>query len=76
MKGRVRCALLLAIGVLYVISIPWYRPSGEPASLLFGFPDWVVVAVGCYAAAALLNAAAWLLSEIPEEEPPEEEAES
>ena len=34
MKGRVRGTLLLAIGVLYVISIPWYRPSGEPASTL------------------------------------------
>ena len=75
MKGRVRGALLLAIGALYVISIPWYRPSGEPASLLLGFPDWVTVAVGCYAAAALLNAVAWLLTEIPEERPPEEDAE-
>jgi hypothetical protein len=75
MKGRVRSALLLAIGVLYAISIPWYRPSGEPASLVFGFPDWVTVAVGCYAAAAVLNAAAWLLTEIPEEKPPEEDAE-
>lgn len=75
MKGRVRGALLLAIGVLYVISIPWYRPSGEPASLLLGFPDWVTVAVGCYALAAVLNAAAWLLTEIPEEKPPEKDAE-
>jgi hypothetical protein len=75
MKRRVRSALLLAIGVLYVISIPWYRPSGASSSLLLGFPDWVTVAVGCYALAAILNAAAWLLTEIPEGEPPERDAE-
>jgi hypothetical protein len=72
LKRRLRRALLLAIGLLYALSIPWYRASGEAPLLVFGLPDWVMVALGCYAAVALLNAAAWLLTEIPEDEPPEE----
>lgn len=61
--GRVRRALLVLIGVLYVASIPWYRGSGEPGRLL-GLPDWVAVAMLCYAAVAVCNAVAWLLTEV------------
>ena len=31
--------LLLAIGVLYVFSIPWYREAGAAPSLVLGLPD-------------------------------------
>ena len=65
-KRRVRTGLLGAIAVLYVVSIPWYRTAGEVPSLVWGLPDWVAVALGCYAAVAVLNAIAWLLAEIPE----------
>jgi hypothetical protein len=34
--------------------------------LVFGLPDWVAVALGCYLAVAILNALAWLLTDIPE----------
>lgn len=61
----VRRVLLAAIGVLFVISIPWYRDGGE-TSLWFGLPDWVAVALLCYVAVAVLNSAAWLLTEIPD----------
>ncbi len=60
-----RRVLLGLIGLLYVASIPWYR-SSAPAARIFGLPDWVAVAILCYAAAAILNSAAWLLTDIPE----------
>ena len=63
-RARLRRALLAAIGVLYVVSIPWYRTPGAEPELWLGLPDWVAVAVGCYAAVAVLNAAAWLLSDV------------
>ncbi len=63
--GPLRRVLLGLIGLLYVASIPWYR-GGAPAARIFGLPDWVAVAILCYAAAAVLNAAAWLLTDIPE----------
>ena len=70
MKGaryaRLRRVLLAMIGVLYVASIPWYRSSGEDASVWLGLPDWVVVATLCYAAVAVLNSIAWLLTDVPD----------
>lgn len=55
--------------MLYVVSIPWYRRGGDAPALWLGLPDWVAVAVGCYLAVAVLNAAAWLLAEVPDAEP-------
>ena len=66
-RARVRRWLLVAIGLLYVMSIPWYRRGGEAPGLVAGVPDWVAVAIGCYVAVALLNALAWLLTDIPED---------
>jgi hypothetical protein len=57
--------LFCLIGMLYAASIPWYRGSAPPARI-FGLPDWVAVAILCYAAAAILNSVAWLLTDIPE----------
>jgi hypothetical protein len=65
-KRRLRAALLVAVGCCFVASIPWYRPGGEDAAIWLGLPDWVTVALLCYVAAAVLNAAAWWLTEIPE----------
>ena len=65
-KRRLRAGLLWAIAVLYVVSIPWYRTSDELPSVVWGLPDWVAVALGCYVAVAVLNSIAWLLAEIPE----------
>jgi len=61
-----RTALLVAVGLLYLLSVPWYRDSDAPLRLIFGLPDWVAVAILCYAAAAILNFAAWMLTDIPE----------
>ena len=60
-----RRVLLCSIGVLYAASIPWYR-GDAPTAMIFGLPDWVTVAILCYAAAAILNSAAWMLTDIPE----------
>ncbi len=65
-RRRLRRLLFALIGALYVASIPWYRSAGESASLWLGFPDWVAVAVLCYAAVAVLNSIAWLLTDIPD----------
>jgi hypothetical protein len=66
---RVRRLLLAAIAVLYLVSVPWYRPSGAHPEIVFGLPDWVAVALGCYLAVAVLNSLAWLLTEVPDREP-------
>lgn len=60
-----RGVLLCLIGVLYAASIPWYR-GDAPIAMIFGLPDWVAVAILCYAAAAILNSAAWMLTDIPD----------
>ncbi len=70
MRATLRRALLVGVAALYVLSIPWWAstqaaPAGEPR-WLFGLPDWVAVAVGCYALAAVLNALAWLLADVPD----------
>lgn len=66
---RARPVLLAVIGLLYGISIPWYRTSGEAPGLILGLPDWVAVALGCYVAAAVLNALAWLVTEVRDDDP-------
>ena len=58
--------LLAAIALLYVVSIPWYRETGAEPEIWFGLPDWVAVALGCYVAVAILNAIAWLRTDVPE----------
>ena len=66
-RARLRRWLLAAIGLLYVVSIPWYRRGGEESGLIAGMPDWVAVAIACYVVVAVLNALAWLLTDIPED---------
>ncbi len=66
---RVRWALLLAMVLLYALSIPWYRDSAAPLRIVAGLPDWVAVAVGCYALIAVLNAVAWLITDFGDEPP-------
>ena len=61
--GLRRC-VLGAIGLLYLLSIPWYRTTGEIPPMLFGLPDWVAVALACYLGVAVLNAVAWTLTEV------------
>ena len=72
MRGRLRRLLLLAIAVLYAVSIPWYRSGGETPRVWLGLPDWVAVALGCYLAVAVLNAVAWLLTDLGDAPGPDE----
>jgi hypothetical protein len=60
-----RKALLCAIALLFVASIPWYR-GDAPVGRLFGLPDWVAVALLCYVLAAVFNSVAWLLTDVPD----------
>jgi len=66
-RRRVRAALLAAIVVCFVVAVPWYRTAGAPPAQWLGLPDWVAVALVCYAAATLLNAVAWLLADLDDE---------
>ncbi|MDX1648937.1 MAG: hypothetical protein R3263_03700 [Myxococcota bacterium] len=69
MRRRLRRLLLLGIALLYGVSIPWYRRGGAEPEVWLGLPDWVAVALLCYAGVAVLNAAAWLLTDVPEARP-------
>ncbi len=66
MRARLRGALLIAIGALYLLSVPWYRQTGSPVTFVWGLPDWVAWALACYLGVAILNCAAWLLTDMPE----------
>ncbi len=70
--SSLRRVLLALIGVLYVVSIPWYRQAESEPRLWLGLPDWVTVALGCYLLAAILNAVAWLVTDVPDPPPDEE----
>jgi hypothetical protein len=67
-RGRRRARLLAAIAVLYVLSIPWYRQAGAAPAIVFGLPDWVATAVGCYLGVAVLNLLAWRLTDVGEDD--------
>ncbi len=69
MSGRSRGRLLClgVIALLYIASIPWYRDSDAPLRLWFGLPDWVAVALLCYVGVAIVNALAWLWTDVPDD---------
>lgn len=69
-RKRVRVVLLLCIGLLFVLSVPWYRSTAAPVSIVWGLPDWVAVALACYVLVAVLNSIAWLLGDVPDPAPP------
>lgn len=43
------------IGLLYVLSIPWWFPAGEPG-FVFGMPTWALASLGCTLAISGLTA--------------------
>lgn len=69
LRGRRRRLLLWLIAALYLFSVPWYRQDQQGLQLLFGLPDWVTVAVLCYVGAAILNAWAWRLTDVDDQDP-------
>ena len=71
LRALARGVLLVMIVALFAVSIPWYREAGGLPETVFGLPDWVAVALGCYVAVALLNCVAWLLTDVrdPGEDP-------
>lgn len=66
-RSRLHVVCMIVIALLYVLSVPWYRAVDAPLRLWFGLPDWVAVAVLCYAAVAVVNAVAWFTVEMPDE---------
>ena len=70
LRGRRRITYLVcmvAIGVLYVASVPWYRSVDQPLELWLGLPDWVAVALLCYVGVAILNGIAWSVADVRDE---------
>ena len=66
-KRGLRRWLLCLIGLLYLLSVPWYRDGDAELRLIFGLPDWVAVALGCYVAIAILNCIVWLRTDIDDD---------
>ena len=67
MRAKLRRLLLGLVALLLVLSVPWYRDASAEPALWLGLPDWVTVALLCYAGAAVLNAVAWLLTDLRDE---------
>lgn len=68
-RRRLRALLLAAIAALYLFAVPWYRADDQPLRLVLGLPDWVAVAVLCYALVAVLNSAVWLQTRVDDHGP-------
>ena len=68
-RRRLRPLLLAAIAALYLFAVPWYRADDQPLRLFLGLPDWVAVAVLCYAGVAILNSVAWLQTRVDDHAP-------
>lgn len=67
-RRRLRRACYAGIAACYVLSVPWYRAADGAPDLVAGLPDWVAVALGCYVVAAALNAAAWTLADVRDDD--------
>jgi hypothetical protein len=61
--------LFVCIGILYCLSVPWYRSDSQELSLFLGLPDWVAVAIICYGLVAVLNSLAWMQTSIEDDAP-------
>ncbi|WP_461536495.1 hypothetical protein [Spongorhabdus nitratireducens] len=60
--NNIRRLYYLAVFLLMAVSVPWYRTPGQETELIRGFPDWVVIAFGCYFTIATLNMLLWFFS--------------
>lgn len=61
---HVVCMFLIVL--LYVVSVPWYREADAPLRIWLGLPDWVAVALLCYVGVAIVNAVAWVVTDVPD----------
>ena len=66
-RKQLRGVLLGLIALLYGVSIPWYRPTGAETEIVLGLPAWVSVALGAYVGVAILNALAWILTDVSDD---------
>jgi hypothetical protein len=76
LRRRVHFACMIVIALLYLLSVPWYRDSEAPLRLWLGLPDWVAMALLCYVGVAVVNAIAWIVSDVSDEPDPSRETEA
>ena len=50
----------IVIGLLFVLSVPWYLPSESPITLWFGLPHWVIISLASSFAIAIFTA--WVVT--------------
>jgi hypothetical protein len=67
---------MVLIVLLYIVSVPWYREADAPLRIWLGLPDWVAVALLCYVGVAIVNAVAWVVTEVPDTFDHSEESEA
>ena len=63
-RRYLRRLAFVAIGLLYILSVPWYRSDDDAVAIVLGLPDWVAVALACYVTIAVLNGVAWWLGDV------------
>jgi hypothetical protein len=65
-RRAVHFVCMVLIVLLYIVSVPWYREADAPLRIWLGLPDWVAVALLCYVGVAIVNAVAWVVTEVPD----------
>ncbi len=60
MKPTIKNSFIFLMLILLIMSVPWYRSDEQMSNTLFGFPEWVMVAIACYLAVTLINIGIWL----------------
>ena len=65
-RRAVHFVCMVSIVLLYVVSVPWYREADAPLRIWLGLPDWVAVALLCYVGVAIVNAVAWVITDVPD----------
>ena len=68
----------IVIGLLFVLSVPWYLPSASSVTLWFGLPYWVIISLTSSCAIAIFTA--WVVtrywSDDASDKPPSKESSS
>lgn len=65
-RRTVHSVCMVLIALLYVVSVPWCREQEAPLRIWLGMSDWVAIALLCYVGVAIVNAVAWVVTDVPD----------